>query len=122
MATFTIPSILLAVGTRTFGPFTVGNNTRAEIDVDRTVANGLNARTSASLLDVKIQTSPDGVVWNDEIETVWTGGIFTDKHGGQVNTDVMTVQGIPTTATQVRIVTVVSGPASIRIAGTVTVT
>jgi hypothetical protein len=121
MTTFTIPSILLAVGPRTFGPFAVGGNTRAEIDIDRTVANGLNARTSASLLDVKIQTSPDGVVWSDEVECAWAGGIVIGK-AGQVNTDVMTVQGIPTTATQVQIVTVVSGPASIRIAGTVTVT
>jgi hypothetical protein len=116
--TLTIPKINLAVGQRTFGPFSIGNNSQAVITLDRTVAGGLNSLTSASVLDVTVQSSPDaGVTWTNEAEATFPGGVYSDRHG-QVNTNILTVNGLDGGRNSARVVTVVTGPSSIRIAGT----
>jgi hypothetical protein len=115
--TLTIPLTTLAVGQRTFGPFSIGANSQAVITLDRTVAGGLNSLTSASVLDVTVQSSPDaGVTWNNEAEATFPGGVYSDRHG-QINTAQLSVFGLDGGRNSARVVTVVTGPSSIRIAG-----
>jgi hypothetical protein len=115
--TLTIPQTTLAVGQRTFGPFSIGANSQAVINIDRTLAGGLNSLTTNSVLDVTVQSSPDaGTTWTNEAEATFPGGVFSDRHG-QVNTNILTVNGLDGGRNSARVITVVTGPSSIRIAG-----
>lgn len=64
MTTVNIPLTTLTVGTHSFGPATVNTTDKtATINIDRTVANGLNA-TPTTTFDVELQYSLDGgVTW-----------------------------------------------------------
>lgn len=119
--TLTINLTTLPVGTTVFGPMTIGNNTRAGISVDRTVAGGLNSVGTDSAIAVLIQTSPDGTVWSDLCGATWDGGITVTSHG-QINTSSVETGDVPPAATRVQVITTVTGPSPIAIAGTVTVT
>lgn len=120
--TLNIPTTTLAVGARTFGPFNINpNSSQAVITLDRTVAGGLNSLDATSVLTVTVQSSPDGgTTWNDEVSATFPGGVYS-KNGVQVNSAVLTVQGLDGGRNSCRVQTVVSGPSSIVVAGTAVV-
>jgi hypothetical protein len=115
-----IPLSTLPVGTTFAGPFDIPPGTTGfSVTIDRTVAGGLNELDGTTTFDMTIQSSPDGVTWNDEGGGSTTGGIFTDHHG-QVNTFVVGVGGMNPDATVVGALIVVGGPVEVVIAGSVT--
>ncbi len=81
MTTVTIPLTTLAVGAHSFGPATVQTtDTSATLNIDRTVANGLNANPTTSF-DVSLQYSLDGgVTWLNLAGTTGTSGGVDSKH------------------------------------------
>lgn len=121
MPTLTIPTTTLPVGVTTLGPVNVGNNSRAGITVDRTIAGGLNSVSTSSSIQVLIQTSIDGVTWNDLCGATWPGGIWVTGHG-QVNTSSISTGDVDAAVTKVKVIATVTGPSSIAVAGTITVT
>lgn len=120
--TLTINSTSFTVGQTIVGPLNVGNNSRADIVTDRTVAGGMNLLTSASTVAVLIQTSSDtGATWRDLCGATWVGGIITNRLG-QLNADKLGTGDIDAAVNRVRVLVTVTGPSSVVIAGTVTVT
>lgn len=123
MPTHTLPiNQTLPVGQTVFGPLNVGNNTRASIVTDRTVAGGLNSLTSDSTVAVLIQTSPDGTTWKDLCGATWVGGIYINPIHGQLNNDNLGTGDIAADVTKVQIIATVTGPSTVVISGTLTVT
>jgi hypothetical protein len=115
-----IPQSTLPVGTTFAGPFDIPPGTTGfSVTIDRTVPGGLNELDGTTTFDMTIQSSPDGVTWNDEGEGTTSGGIFTDHHG-QVNANVIGVGGMNPDATVVGALITVGGPVSVVIAGSVT--
>jgi hypothetical protein len=82
--TLNIPLTSLAVGTRSFGPANVGaNDSGVQLNIDRSVANGLTA-TSATSIGVDIEISLDGGVnWMLQGHCTFVGGVRTDLDTGQ---------------------------------------
>lgn len=116
-----MPNVTLPVGSRTFGPFSIGNNSQATVTIDRTVAGGLNSLDATSTLQVTIQSSPDGgTTWNDDVSSTFPGGVFS-KNGVQENSAILQVFGLDGGRNSCRVVTVVAGPSSISISGSVSV-
>jgi hypothetical protein len=123
MPTHTLPiNQTLPVGQTIFGPLTVGNNTSAKIVTDRTVAGALNTLTSDSTVAVLIQTSPDGSTWKDLCGATWVGGVYINPIHGQLDSDSVGTGDIDAAVTRVRVLATVTGPSSVVIAGTLTVT
>jgi len=119
--TLTIPLVTIQVGQRTFGPFSIGNNTQAVLSIDRTVAGGLNSLPATDTLDVLIQSSPDnGVTWTNEVETTFAGGPQSNHHG-VINTDILTVNGLDVGRNSCRVIATVAGADPIAVAGNVVV-
>jgi hypothetical protein len=111
----------LPVGTTFAGPFDIPPGTTGfSVTIDRTVPGGLNELDATTTFEMSIQSSPDGVTWNDEGGGLTTtGGIFTDHHG-QVDANAVSVGGMNPGATVVGAVITVSGPVQVVIAGSVT--
>lgn len=135
MAPVSVPSHTCPVGQTIYGPFSIGTATAATMVFDRTVAGGLNSLTSATIVDLAIQQSADGVTWKgaSEIGQVvggvvtsgWTGGAQLDHHGNPLNQNNLGVSGLDPASTQVRLVVTVGGPSSVVLGGgssTLTVT
>lgn len=119
--TLTIPTTTLPVGVTTIGPRNVGNNSHAGISIDRTIVGGLNSVGTNSAILVLIQTSVDGVTWKDLCGATWNGGITVTGHG-QINTSSVDTGDVDPAVTKVKAIATVTGPSSIAIAGTLTVT
>lgn len=118
--TFSIPLVTLPVGSRTFGPGPAADSESSiTLNVDRTVAGGLNSLTTASGLTVDVQQSNDGgTTWLDLGGWTAVGGSFTNAHGNPVNTSTGTWELQPGTSRQVRATVTVSGT-SIAVAGSI---
>jgi hypothetical protein len=119
--TLTINSTTLPVGVTTLGPVNVGSNSHAGISIDRTIVGGLNSVSASSAILVLIQTSVDGVTWKDLCGATWPGGVIVTGHG-QINTSSVDTGDVDPAVTKVKVIATVTGPASIAIAGTITVT
>lgn len=121
--TVTIPLTTLAVGPHTAGPSTVGSNLQSvTLTIDRTVAGGLNSLTSSSVLSISFDMSTDGgTTWQNIGVTNPIGGII-NHHGGQLNTEVDSVQlgDVGAAGRKIRAVVTVQGPSSIAVAGSLT--
>lgn len=132
MTTTNIPLTTLPVGSRQFGPHTAADSeTSITLAVDRTVAGGLNALTTASQLAILVEMSTDGgTTWHatdtdqQGTETAWTaaGGTLTriDKTTGLPVTVAVssgTWPLFPGTSRRLRATITVSGPSSIAVAG-----
>lgn len=127
MPTFTIPSTTLPVGQTTVGPLTgLSAGFSCAITVDRTGSGShpwLDTLTSSSVLDVLIQSSPDGVTWDNEVESSTIGGtLISAKNGTTETTWELEVDGLNPGATEVRAVVTVTGPSSIEVSGSLVVT
>lgn len=84
----------------------------------------LNNITSESSLAIVIQSSPDGVTWNEEAATgPISGGPIVDFKTGQlmVSND-LSVGPLDPAATQVRAVCTVVGPSAIEVSGSIVTT
>lgn len=105
----------------TGGEPVAGADTAAQLTVDRTVANGLNATPAVTQADIAVSLSPDGgASWYQAASAGLPGGIFTDKHGATVNSFSI---GLPLPAgadRQARAQVTISG-SSVAVAGTLTV-
>lgn len=120
--TFTIPLVTLPVGSRTFGPATPADAESAILlTIDRTVANGLNALTAASVVSADVQESLDGgVTWQDLGGAGFPGGlIFSAKTGANATSSTGRWLLIPGASRQLQATVTVAGPASIAVAGTI---
>ena len=123
MTTTPIPTTNLSVGSHVFGPAAVGlNDSLVEVDLDRTVTpGGLNARTSATTMDISAEMSFDGgVTWVFQGgATGIRGGVYVDPDTGQVNVESFSVNlwDPGTAGRSVRSTVTVYGPSSVRVAG-----
>lgn len=81
-----IPLVTLPVGPLTVGPSTLAAGfAQAAITVDRTVANGLNSKTTDTTIQAEIQQSDDnGATWTTIAVSQTQGGI-SSNHNGQIN-------------------------------------
>jgi len=120
MAAFTIPNTSLAVGAHTFGPLAATNFQAATITVDRTVTGGLNSLTPTSVLDARLEWSPDGTTWNPLTEAATTGGTILDVRGQPRTTWSLGYNSSGVPGTQTRAVITVGGPSNIEVAGSLT--
>lgn len=125
--TFNIPSTTLPVGQTTVGPLTgLSAGFSCAITINRTGSGShpwLDTLTSSSVLDILIQSSPDGVTWSNETETSTIGGTLVSAKTGLTETTwELDVEGLNPGATQVRAVVTVSGPSSIEVSGSLVVT
>jgi hypothetical protein len=115
-----IPQSTLPVGTTFVGPFDIPPGTTGfSVVIDRTPTGGLNELDDTTTFEMTIQSSPDGVTWNNEGGATTSGGIFTDHHG-QVNANMLSVGGMNPDATMVGALITVGGPVEVVIAGSVT--
>lgn len=122
MATnITIPQVTLPVGQSTFGPANMNKERTLVLTLDRTVAGGLNSLTSATTLEVAVNTSVDGTAFNNEASFTTVGGILSDRHG-QINSNVLTIVGLGGQGTKVEIVTIVGGTFSVVVDGSIALT
>lgn len=127
-STFPIPLTTLPVGSRTFGPATVPDtDTAVTLTIDRTVASGLNALTSASTLTMLAEMSSDGgVTWHavditaPGTQTFWgtTGGLIPTKTGNAPASSA-TWPLAAGTGRRVRATVTVGGPSSIAVTGSI---
>jgi len=124
MPTLTIPLVSLPVGQTVTSPLTVGGNTQAVITLDKTVVGGMNSLTSDSSMDITIQSSPDGVTWNNEVEDegIVCGPIINYRTSLPYTSFNLQVTGLDPAATKVRAVVVVTGPSPVAVAGTIVAT
>lgn len=119
MTTVPISLTTLAVGPHVVGPATV-NTTWSDylLTIDRTVANGLNSKTTATSLKFSVEHSVDG---GTNWRVLSTGGIS----GGAPNPDASPGIGghfsPPLSSGLVRVTVTVAGT-SVAVAGTLTVT
>jgi hypothetical protein len=115
--------ISLPVGQTTPPALTgVSSNFSATILIDRMGTGSrpwLNTLTSASTLQIQIQSSPDGTVWQDEAGAVLVGGLIPAKGGGNRTQDNLSVFGLDPGATQVRVICTVAGPSPIEVSGSI---
>lgn len=83
-------NVRIAAGaTKTAGPVTLPANVSVvSVVIDRTVTNGLNSKTGATVLHVEIDYSDDnGLTWQSYGFVDDPGGIFTAKGGGTQTQD-----------------------------------
>lgn len=112
-------------------PASVSGWTTIQIDVDRTAGHlSLNSLTSATVVTISFQDSPDGVTWTEVQEAILQGGIFQipARLGGGVQTtntigfSELDADGNPLpvpAGTQWRLVVTVTGPSNVTASGTV---
>ena len=123
MTTTLIPPQNLQPGSKVFGPAAVGlNDSLIELDLDRTLSNGLNARTTPpTTLDVNFDMSFDGgATWQFQGGSAGIRcGVFIDPDTGPVNTEAMSVSlwNPGTAGRTVRATVIVYGPDFVRVAG-----
>ena len=124
MTTLTIPSVNLAVGSRSFGPVPVATaESMVTLTVDRTPLKGLNALPATPTIDVQFQMSFDGLVWNNLADASFVGGIYSNPLDGQKNTDVFACSiWNPGTAGRTARATVTVAGTTVRVAGSLAVT
>lgn len=124
MTVLTIPSVLLAIGPRSFGPISIAaNESRIDMTLDRTLSSGLNARPDTTTIKVQFQVSFDGgTTWNDLTSAFFVGGIYSNSLNGQKNTDIFncTIWNPGTAGRTARADVTVAG-SSVRVAGSLTV-
>ena len=119
MATdITIPTITLPVGQSTFGPHAMSQEHTCSLTLDRTVAGGLNSLTSATGLDVEVNSSIGGVTFRNEAGFTTVGGIISGVHG-QINANTLIIEGMGGRGAQVEIVTTVTGPSTVVVDGSI---
>lgn len=123
MATnITIPTTTLPVGKSTpLAPRNMRQERTVVLTLDRTVTGGLNSLDATTTLEVDVNTSVDGVTFNNDASFTTVGGIIDDRHG-QVNSNVLTIQGLGGQGTKVEIVTTVGGSSSVVVAGSIVLT
>lgn len=105
-----------AVGTDTIGPYPAGSFTQAAFSIDRTVAGGLNSLTAATIVVLDMMRSTDGGV-------TWTNANTYETQGGPFpfstdNADFTIAAGV---GTHVEMLVTVTGPSSVVLAGSVTI-
>ena len=120
-STFTIPLVTLPVGTRNFpasgGASVPDGDSEIVLNIDRTVANGLNSQSATTRIFLQtFQSGDGGATWQALGANTVQGGIFT-KGGNQINTDQIGTQLGPGTGRLIRAAVTVSG-ASVAVAGT----
>jgi hypothetical protein len=121
-STFTIPLVTLPVGSQTFGPTTIPDpDTSVTLTIDRTVANGLNTRTGASVLMMVAEMSTDGGATWHAVDTGQPGTqtAWGTAGGGTGLVSAGTWPLFPGTSRRLRATVTVSGPASIAVAGSI---
>lgn len=86
----TIPLTTIPVGSHDFGPSAISNTiSTVEIDIDRTVAGGLNSQPATTQLTLSLFQSPDsGVTWNPLTSGICIGGIIVNRDGTITTNDV----------------------------------
>ena len=124
MTVLTIPSVNLAVGSRTFGPVAVATaESMVTLTVDRTPSKGLNALPATTTINVQFQMSFDGTVWNNLADASFVGGVYSNPLDGQKNTDVFACSiWNPGTLGRTARATVTVAGTTVRVAGTLAVT
>lgn len=90
----------------------IGNFSKAEIDIDRTVTGGLNSLDANTEVTVAIEQSPDGTTWRPFTSSTWEGGIQGPKPGqtGNLTTNQIIANGPSPTSTRARVAISVGGP------------
>lgn len=109
--TITIPTTTLPSGQATFGPRAMNKEVGCLLTLDRTVAGGLNSLTADSVLEVQVNTSTDGVTFQNEAGFTTPGGAIFGVHG-QINANTLSIGGMGGQGIQVEIVTTLTGPAT----------
>jgi hypothetical protein len=119
--TLNIPLTTLPTGTFEFGPASVANpDSVAVLTIDRTVANGFNAKTPATTCQIAIHQSNDaGATWNLLASATFIGGT-SSNHAGQINLSAIGVRFWPGTGRLTRAEVIIGGT-SVAIQGTLTV-
>ena len=117
--TISIPLVTLPAGSRDFGPAPVPDgDSLITITIDRTVTNGLNSKTAATLVTLtSYQSGDSGATWNELSSATAPGGIFV-KNGVTAAASVIGVGLWPGTSRQVKANLTVAG-SSVAVAGTV---
>lgn len=119
--TLNIPLTTLPVGTIDFGPASVADaDSIAVLTINRTVANGFNAKTTATTCQIAVHQSNDaGATWNLIASAGFSGGI-SSNHAGQVNISAIGIQFWPGTGRLTRAEVIIGGT-SVAIQGSLTV-
>lgn len=119
--TLNIPLTTLPVGTFLFGPASVADaDSLAVLTIDRTVANGFNAKTTATTCQIAVYQSNDaGATWNLLASAVFPGGIHIN-HAGQQNVSAIGIQFWPGTGRLTRAEVIIGGT-SVAIQGSLAV-
>jgi len=123
--TFTFPRVVIPVGPRDFGPANVGDAEAAiTLNIDRTVAGGLDSLTSASSLGVFIQQSNDGGATWDPLGggEGMLGGTVLDKFGVPRTTETVKTMLNPGTGRKVMLTATAEGAVSIAVGGSIVTT
>lgn len=124
MTALTIPSTLLPLGPRSFGPIAVATaESMINMTLDRTLSSGLNARPATTMIHVQFQMSFDGTTWNDLAAADFVGGVYSNPLDGQKNLDVFacSIWNAGTPGRSARATVTVAG-STVRVAGSLTVT
>lgn len=114
--TVTIPTTTLPVGVSTVGPHVMNKERTFTLTLDRTVAGGLNSLTSSTTLEVMVNSSTDGVNFVNEGGFTTIGGIISNRNG-QIDANLLTINGMGGQGVQVEVVATVGGPSSVVIDG-----
>ncbi len=124
--TINIPLALRQVGSETYGPGTLAvGDFELEVNLDRTPNQGLNARTTATLVTVAFDMLlPSDPTWRQVGGTTFQGGTRTDPETGQTITSEYMGVALwkPNLAgRQIRLRLTIAGPSSVRLAGSLIV-
>lgn len=119
-STVNIPLTTLPLGSHDFGPAAIPDaDSLIVISIDRTVANGLNSKTSATQVTMtSFQSNDSGVTWNELASATTEGGTFV-KNGVTAATSTIGVGLWAGTSRQLKANLTVSG-SSVAVQGTVT--
>lgn len=125
--TLNIPLTTLSDGTRHFGPAPVADaDVIGSLSLDRTVAGGLNALTSAATLEITVDQSNDGgATWFPLVDATVTGGLVPARQppkgpGGNAVTAEAGARFAPGTSRQAR-GTVVTAGGPVTVQGSLTI-